>query len=127
MTALLDSITLNRQAIRFLLDRRAGRLVSDLHTGQEPLVTKITYRPGERGSFVTDVPADTAHAALLRRGGRATLHIVAPKGTHDGLWHVEAQVEIQPLRESDGRLHVQLWPTHLTARTHQPAPAMAVA
>lgn len=85
------SSSLERQAVRFLLGHRLGRLMTADPDTHEPLVTPVHYVLDADGTLVTHLPADSAHVASIRRGGRSLLSVYARHA------HIPAE-----LRDDDG-------------------------
>lgn len=110
-----------RQAMRFLLDRHLGRLLSDNPDTGEAHVSPVHYVMDPlSGALVTQLPADSDHVAILRCGVRSILSVPASSigviagdrfdhaglPTGAGIWHVQAEVEIEVLNDSNAVRHV---------------------
>lgn len=111
-----DNTRLNRQAIRFLLDHRLGRVVTtDPGTG-EMIVTPVRYVSDPNGAFITSLASGSRHAEAIRRGGRTMLSVATPHAarphpsqwvdslgdpTTEAIWHVQAAVEVETITQRD--------------------------
>lgn len=110
-----------RQAMRFLLDRHLGRLLTESPDTGEAHVSPVHYVMDPlSGAFVTQLPAGSEHAAVLRQGGRSVLSVptstVGVRGgdrydhaglpTGAGIWHVQADVDIEVLDDPEAVRHV---------------------
>jgi len=61
------------KAVRFLLNRHTGLLLTDDPVTQRPNVTYIRYASDARGTLVTQIPANSPHAEALRRSEQSVL------------------------------------------------------
>lgn len=121
MTALLEKPTplpsfeparIDRHAVRFLMDHKLGRLISEDLTTGEPLVTSVHYVPDADGSLLTLIPADSDLADAIRLGTQGMLSV---QSRHDhvdrdatdafgtpnaaAIWHVQATAEMTLIKE----------------------------
>jgi len=95
-----------RRAIRFLHDHRLGRLITDDPSSGEPHVTPVHFVSDGGGGFVTHLPAGSAPAEAIARGGATWLSVQSDHVRLHGeasddvsLWHVQAQVEAELLSD----------------------------
>ncbi|MBI1371146.1 MAG: hypothetical protein GC159_00050 [Phycisphaera sp.] len=65
------------KAIRFLLNRHTGLLLTDDPVTRRPNVTYIRYTPNARGDLVAQIPANSPHATALERSARSVLCVSA--------------------------------------------------
>lgn len=111
----------DRQALRFLLDHRLGRLVTTDPLTGEPHVTPVHYVPeilaggGGGAAFLTILPADAPQVAAIRRGGSTILSVPSRKaglpaalleGRSSPVIHVQAQVQVELLQTLSDVEHV---------------------
>lgn len=66
-----------RQAMRFLLGHRLGRLMTIDPASGEPLVAGVHYVLDTDGALVTHLPADSEQVAAIGRGGASVLSVYA--------------------------------------------------
>ncbi|MEX2671378.1 MAG: FMN-binding negative transcriptional regulator [Phycisphaeraceae bacterium] len=66
---------LERQAVRFLIAHRLGRLMTFDPVTDEPWVTPVHYVLGSDGALVTHLPAGAEHVQAIRRGGASLLSV----------------------------------------------------
>lgn len=103
---------LDRAAVRFLLDHRLGRLLTDDPADGEPRVTPVHYVQGGDGDLLAHLPAGGGHAEAVRRGGRTLLSVRPADGilggppidedglpTASAIWHVQAEVDAELLED----------------------------
>ena len=104
----------DRAAMRFVLDRRLGRLLGDDPRSGEPVVVPVHYVPDGHGGLLTTIPTSSGLARSIRENGRAVLSVTShttrpPLMINESddvldassIWHVQADVEGELLEESD--------------------------
>lgn len=69
--------SLDRQAMRFLIGHRLGRLLTLDPATDEPLVTPVHYVLDHDGALVTHLPRGSEHVEAIRRGGTSLLSVHA--------------------------------------------------
>jgi hypothetical protein len=101
----------DRYAVRFLLDHRLGRLLTEDPISEEPFVTPVHYVSDGRGGFVTTLPADSPHIQAIRKGGLTLLSVSAHRAwlprhldnrelqPADRIWHVQADVTAEVIED----------------------------
>jgi hypothetical protein len=110
-----ESPLANRQALRFVLDHRLGRLVSTDPISEEPHVTPIHYVPempgggsGRGAALLTILPADAPLLAAIRAGAPVMLSVPSRKSGLPPLLadeadvpvtHVQAEVAVELLHD----------------------------
>ena len=75
VATLTHEMSTTRQAIRFLMDQKAGLLFSVGREDRDPAVTRVFYAMDQSGALVAYLPRQSWHADILRHGGRTTLTV----------------------------------------------------
>lgn len=76
---LTPQMSATRQAIRFLINQKAGLLFSiGDDDSDEPIVTRVFYTLDQDGALLAYLPRNSVHAKAIKEGATSTLTVEAP-------------------------------------------------